>query len=382
MTRTECAVVVLGVGGMGSAATYHLARRGCDVVGLERYDIPHAQGSSHGVSRIIRLPQYEDPAYVPLVRRAFALWNRLDATHPRQLLHAVGSVDVGPDDDESVYAGSKRACEAHDIDHDELSGAVLNERFPGYDLPPEHRAVYQADGGFLHCEQCIVAHVQAAHDHGATVRARETVESWDADETGVTVRTDRGEYVADRLVVTAGAWTGQLLPSLSGLLQPERQVLGWFQPTEPERFAPENFPVFVADVPEGHFYGFPTYEIPGFKVGKYRHREETGSPSELAREPDHEDERILRSFTERYFPSAAGPTMRLSTCMFTNTPDSDFLVDIHPDHENVVVGAGFSGHGFKFASAIGEALADLALDGETTAPVEPFRIDRFDGRRQ
>jgi len=378
MTVTDHDVVVLGVGGMGSAAVYHLARRGCDVVGLERHGIPHARGSSHGVSRIIRLPQYEDPAYVPLVRRAFDLWTELDADHPRRLLHRVGSVDAGPDDGESVYAGSKRACEAHDIDHEDLSGAELNERFPGYDLPPDHRAIYQPDGGFLHPEQCTVAHVRAAHDHGATIRAHEAVEGWEATDSEVTVRTDRTTYVTDRLVVTAGAWTGELVSDLSSLLQPERQVLGWFQPTAPERFDPERFPVFVADVDAGHFYGFPPHEVPGFKVGKFNHRGETGAPAELSRDPDAVDERLLREFTATHFPDAAGPTMRLSTCMFTNTPDGDFLLDTHPDHDAVVVGAGFSGHGFKFASVVGEVLADLALTGESDRPIDPFRLDRFE----
>lgn len=375
---TECDVLVVGVGGMGSAAVYHLARRGYDVVGIEQYDVPHARGSSHGVTRIYRLPQYEDPAYVPLARRALDLWEDLDADYPRQLFHRVGSVDVGPGDGDDVYTGSKCACTTHDIGHDDLTGAELNERFSGYDLPRKHRAVFQPDGGFLHCEQCTVAHVEGAHDHGATVRARETVESWKHDEGGVTVRTDRGTYAADRLVVTAGAWTGQLFPSMADVLEPERQVLGWFQPTDPERFAPERCPVFVADVEEGHFYGVPSYEVPGFKVGKFNHLGETGTPDDLACEPDREDEHVLREFVEQYFPEAAGPTMGLSTCMFTNTPDGDFLLDVHPDYENVVVGAGFSGHGFKFASVVGEILADLTVDGETTHGIEPFRAARFD----
>jgi sarcosine oxidase len=378
MSATACDVLVLGVGGMGSAAAYHLARRGYDVVGLERYDIPHSRGSSHGVSRIIRRPQYEGAAYVPLVERAFELWERLDDDHPRQLLHRVGSIDIGPETGGTVYTGSKHTCEVHDIAHDDLSGAQLNDRFPGYDIPPEYRAVYQRDGGFLHCEQCIVAHVEAAHRHGATIRARETVEDWEADESGVTVRTDRGTYTADRMVATVGAWTGSLFPSLSSILQPERQVLGWFQPTEPDLFTPENFPVFVADAPDGHLYGFPTYEVPGFKIGKYNHRNETGDPAELAREPDRTDERILRECVEQHFPEAAGPTMRLETCMFTNTPDEDFLLDTHPEHDNVAIGAGFSGHGFKFASVVGEILADLTVEGDTSLSIEPFQIGRFD----
>lgn len=155
-------------------------------------------------------------------------------------------------------------------------------------------------------------------------------------------------------------------------------MLGWFQPEIANQFVPGNFPVFVCGVKEGHFYGFPSYERPGFKLGKFNHREETGTPGELAREPDCEDEQLLREFTENYFPTGAGPTMALSTCMFTNTPDESFLLDTHFDHENIVVGAGFSGHGFKFASVIGEILADLAIEIGTDHQIEPFRIDRFD----
>jgi len=378
MSTTECDVVVVGMGAMGSATTAHLARRGYDVVGLERYDVAHSRGSSHGITRIIRLPQYEGSSYVPLVRRAMELWQSLDATYRRPLLQQVGSVDLAAEQDDSLYSTARQSCTAHDIDHEVLTGAELNDRVGGFDVPAEYRALYQPDGGFLHCEQCLVAYVERALRHGATVRARETVESWADDESGVTVRTDRDTYHAETLVVTAGAWTGQLLPSLSHLLEPERQVVGWFQPTEPDRFAPETFPVFVADVPEGHFYGFPAYEIPGFKIGKFNHRGETGTPAELAREPDRQDERLLREFTGRYVLGADGPTMRLSTCMFTNTPDEDFILDVHPDAGNVVVGAGFSGHGFKFAPAIGEVLADLAVESATTSPTAQFRLDRFE----
>lgn len=375
---TESDVIVVGVGGMGSATAYHLAKRGVDVVGLERFDVPHSRGSSHGVTRIIRLPQFEDPAYVPLVRRAFDLWEELDEGHDSELLHRVGSVDAGPPDGELV-TGSKRSCEAHDIDHEVLSGAELNERFPGYDVPDGYEAVYQEDGGFLQSEQGIVAHVQAAHREGATIRARERVEDWNADESGVQVTTDRGEYEAEKLVVAAGAWAGRAMPALEGILRPERQVLGWFQPSTPAHFDPERFPVFIVEVPDGdHYYGFPVYEVPGFKLGKHHHREETVDPEAL-RDPDREDERILREFTETYFPEAAGPTMQLSTCIYTNTPDRDFVLDTHPDHENVVIGAGFSGHGYKFASVVGEVLADLALEGDTPRPISPFRLSRFDG---
>ncbi|WP_254766650.1 N-methyl-L-tryptophan oxidase [Salinilacihabitans rarus] len=369
-------VIVIGVGGMGSAAVAHLADRGADVLGLERYDVPHGYGSSHGVTRIIRLAYYEHPSYVPLLRRAYDLWADLESAFDRRLLYRTGSVDAGPPDDPLV-AGSRRSCEEHGIEYEYLTSSALTDRFPGYRLPEEYAAVYQPDGGFLVPERCIVAHVERAHDRGATIRARERVRDWEPTGDGVRVETDRGEYAADRLVVAAGAWTPTLVDDLDGLLEPERQVLAWLQPEVPERFAPERFPVWNVQVPEGRFYGFPVYGVPGFKFGRYHHREEAVDPDAMDREPTRRDEAVLRAFAERYFPDGAGPTMRLRTCLFTNSPDERFVVDTLPDHPRVTVAAGFSGHGFKFASVIGEVLADLALDGETDHDIGMFSLDRF-----
>lgn len=368
--------IVIGVGGMGSATTYHLARRGLDVLGLERYDIPHTMGSSHGITRIIRLAYYEHPSYVPLLRRAYELWDELQTSHSRQLLYRTGSIDAGPPDS-AVFSGSRQSCEEHDIEHEILSSTELTDRFPGYDLPADHQALYQPDGGFLVPEQCIVAHVDAAHTNGAEIHARERVTEWTSTANGVRVTTDHTVYEADTLVIAAGAWTGQFVDALDGIAVPERQVLAWLQPTTPPHFAPESFPVFNLAVDEGRYYGFPVYEVPGFKFGRYHHRDETVEPDNWQREPDREDERLLREFAERYFPTGAGPTMRLSTCMFTNTPDEHFILDRLSDHHDVIVGAGFSGHGFKFSSVIGEILADLAVDGETRHPIDMFGLDRF-----
>ncbi len=369
--------IVVGVGGMGSATASHLAERGVDVLGIERFDIPHTEGSSHGVTRIIRVPQFEDPAYVPLVRRSLDLWKQLEDGHADQLFYETGTLDFGPPDGE-VFAGSKESCDVHGIDHTVLTGRDLTDRLGGYDVPHEYRAVYQPDGGFLHSEQCIVAHTRAAHAAGARIQARERVVDWAASESGVRVSTDRDDYAADQLVTTAGAWTGTLFPGLAEHLEPERQVLGWFQPTDPGQFTRENFPVFVADVPEGNYYGFPVFEVPGFKIGKHHHQGETGSPVQVGREPTQEDEQLLREFARQYVPAGTGPTMRLSSCMYTNTPDRDFILDSHPDHANVVVGAGFSGHGFKFASVVGEILADLTLEGGSDHPVDLFGLSRFE----
>lgn len=369
--------IVIGVGGMGSATVAHLAERGADVLGLERYDVPHGYGSSHGFTRIIRLAYYEHPSYVPLLRRAYDLWRDLEREHDRRLLFETGSVDAGPPDDPLVE-GSKRSCEEHDLEHEFLSSAELSERYPAYRLPEEYAAVYQPDGGFLLPEQCIVAHVERAHERGATVRARERVVGWEpTDDGGATVETDQREYRADTLVITAGPWAAKFVDELEGIAVPERQVVAWLQPDDPAKFRRDRFPVFNLQVPEGRFYGLPIHGVPGFKFGKYHHREQTVNPDAMNREPNAQDERVLRSFAERYFPEGAGPTMRLETCIFTNTPDDHFVLDTLPEHPQVAVGAGFSGHGFKFASVVGEVLSDLALEGETDHEIGMFSLDRF-----
>lgn len=369
--------IVVGVGGMGSATVAHLADRGADVLGLERYDIPHGYGSSHGRTRIFRLAYSEGAAYVPLLKRAADLWAALEADHDRQLRYRTGSIDAGPAG-EPLVEESKRSCEEHDLPYERLSGTELADRFPGFQLPEDYEAIYQPDGGFLVPEQCTVAHVDRAHRAGATIRARERVVDWrPTADGGVRVETDYDRYDADRLVVTAGAWAAQFIDALDGIAVPERQVLAWFQPRDPDRFAPDRFPVWGLQVPEGRYYGVPVHGVPGVTFGRYNHREETVDPDAFEREPTQVDERLLRTFAERYFPDAAGPTMRLETCLFTNTPDGHFVLDTLPDRPQVVVGAGFSGHGFKFASVIGEIMADLALDGETDHPIEMFSIDRL-----
>jgi sarcosine oxidase len=371
-------VIVVGVGGMGSATTYHLARRGLDVLGLERFDIPHTQGSSHGITRIIRRAYYEHPSYIPLIERAYELWDDLAEETGRDVIHRTGSIDAGPEDN-IVFQGSKESCEQYDIPHEVLTGAELNERFPGYDLPEDYKGVYQPDGGFVVPEQAIVGHAEAAMAEGAEIRARQRVQGWEETaDGGVRVETAEGSHEADRLVLAAGAWNYKFADALEGLATPERQVLAWFQPETPQLYQPDEFPVWNLSVPEGRFYGLPVYDVPGFKLGKYHHRDEDVDPDDWDREPNVEDERLLREFTENYFPEAAGSTMRLATCMFTNSPDEHFILDTLPEHPQVTVGAGFSGHGFKFATVIGEILADLAADGDTDHPIEMFRLSRFD----
>lgn len=368
--------IVIGVGGMGSSTLYNLAKRGRRVLGLEQFDIPHAEGSSHGVNRIIRLAYYEHPSYVPLLRRAYELWSEIESVTGEQLLYKTGSIDTAPSGHE-VFEGSLESCLLHDIPHRVLNHAQINEQFPGYQLPPGHMGLLQEDGGFVLSERSIVAYANAAMSAGAEIHAREVVTGWESDQGGVRVFTDRSEYTAERLVITAGAWTSGMIPILDELAVPERQVLAWLQPLDGSLYTPEVFPVFNAYFDEGRYYGFPVFGIPGFKVGRYHHLEEVIDPDSEIKTVTGEDEAVLRSAVERYFPKANGTTMTLKTCMFTNTPDEHFIVDLLPGNTQVAVAAGFSGHGFKFASVIGEILADLAITGETEHNIDLLKIDRF-----
>ena len=369
--------IVIGVGGMGSSTLYHLARRGLKVLGLEQFEIPHELGSSHGYSRMIRYTLQEHPSYVPLVRRAYELWYELEQTVGETLVVTTGSVRAGPPDSD-FYRGAIESCDLHQIPYEILNNTEVNRRFPGYQFPDGISSVYRADGGFVLPEMCIVGHAQAAEEAGATIHTEETVLGWEIQNDSVSIRTNREVYSAARLVVTAGAWAAKLVPNVATYAIPERQVLGWFQPERPELFTPERFPVFGIWTEEGRYYGFPNYSVPGFKIGKSHHLFQKVDPDTMDREVHPEDEEVLRRFTSRYFPLAAGELLDRKTCIYTNTPDEQFMIGVLPDQPQVSVAAGFSGHGFKFASVIGEIMADLAQNGVTSHDIELFRLDRFD----
>jgi sarcosine oxidase len=238
-------------------------------------------------------------------------------------------------------------------------------------------ALLQPDGGFLLPERCTVAHVEAAQALGARVQARERVIGWTSRRGRVSVRTDRGAYEARRLVITSGPWVAKLVDRLDVLLTVERQVMLWTQPARPERFRPACFPVFYIQVSESRFYGFPIYGIPGFKIGKYHHRKQLVDPDMMDRRVDAEDAAVLREAIGRYFPEAGGPTMAMKVCLFTNTRDEHFIIDVLDDSPHIAIAAGFSGHGFKFCSVVGEILAELTLDGGTRHDISLFALSRF-----
>lgn len=370
--------IVIGVGGMGSATVCHLAQRGRRVLGLEQFDIPHAYGSSHGTARIIRMAYNEHPDYVPLLRRAYELWRGLETGFGRQLLYVTGGLDIGPPDGQ-IVSGSLNACKLHDLDHEVLSAVDVAQRYPGIAPLPDFAAVYQPDGGFVLSEQAIIAHVAAAHAAGGEVRAREPVLEWSAHPggDGVTVRTSRGVYEAGSLVITAGAWANKIITGLGTNARPQRQVLGFFQPLTPDHYRLGNFPAFILDAEEGEYYGHAEFGVPGFKIGRFYHREQWTDPDAQQRDIEDADEEILRRAVRRYFPAADGPTMALVPCMFTMAPDRHFIIDRLRDAPQVAIGAGFSGHGYKFCSVIGEVMADLAADRATRHDIAMFAMARL-----
>ncbi len=371
-------VIVIGLGGMGSASAFHLARRGKRVLGLEQFTPLHEQGSSHGLSRIIRLAYHEHPSYVPLLRRAYELWHELEALAGEELLVTTGCLEGGPEDG-PIFRGALEAAELHDLEHEVLDTDELRRRYPAYaDLDPTMRVVWQPDGGFLIPEATMQAHLDGARAAGAELRFEERVVGWEPTaEDGVRVTTGAGTYEADRLVISAGPWARRLVPSLEALAVPERQVLAWLTPRRPELFTPDRFPVFLLEVPDGSYYGFPSHAGHGLKIGWYHHFGEPIDPDQPDRSTRADDEAALRGFIERYLPEGAGPTEMLKTCIFTNSPDEHFLIDRLPDAPQVSVAAGFSGHGYKFCSVVGEIMADLAVEGSTRHDIGLFRLGRF-----
>lgn len=371
-------VVVAGLGGMGSAAAAHLAARGLRVLGIDPFALGHDRGSSHGLTRIIRLAYFEHPSYVPLLRRAFELWRELEQGAGERLLHVSGALDVGPEGSR-VFEGSLRSCREHSLPHEVLDAAELAARFPGWRPADGARAVLQPDGGFLLPERGIAAHAARAVAAGAVLHREERLLAWRAGGGRVQVRTDRATYEAGQLVLAAGAWMGRLAPALAPLLAPERQVLGWFAVADRTLFTPERFPVFVMDADEGQFYGFPEFGVPGLKIGKYHHLHEPVDPDALDRACHPADESALRAAVARYFPFADGELLRATTCMFTNTADEHFVIDRDASTPEVLLVSPCSGHGFKFASVVGEIVADLVQRDTTRHDIALFRLARLAG---
>ncbi|MCB1098219.1 MAG: N-methyl-L-tryptophan oxidase [Verrucomicrobiae bacterium] len=374
--------IVAGVGSVGAAACYHLARRGARVLGVEQFNIPHVRGSHHGHSRMIRQAYYEHPDYVPLLRRSYELWEELQSGSALSpFFHLTGGLYIGSDDG-TIVAGSRLAAEQHGLEYEMLDAGEVKNRFPAFAPDCNHTGFYETKAGFLVPERAISAHAEAATNLGATLVTGETVEGWTAHQDHVEVRTSLATYQADQLVIASGAWTGEVAAELGIELKVTRQVLAWFEPLgDRARFAPENLPCWFIETepPYGH-YGFPV--MPGdfgLKVALHR----PGSPIELAHlsaedhQPRQDEIDGLRTVLERYLPGCAGDLIHTCTCRYTNSPDGHFIIGKHPRHDRISIACGLSGHGFKFSSVIGEILADLALFGRSALAVEFLSPARF-----
>jgi sarcosine oxidase len=370
--------IVIGLGAMGSATLYHLARRGKHVLGIEQFSQGHELGSSHGDSRIIREQYFEHPLYVPLIQRAYELWRELEEESGKVLMTLGGGLMIGPPDG-MVVAGTLRSAKEYNLAHEVLSPAEAHRRFPAFELADDLIAVVDPRAGYLDPIACTAAHLSGARNSGAEVRFKEPVTEWSADGDGVRVRTSDGDYVADRLLVSAGAWTKELVADLNLPVTVERQVAFWFEPDESRvSYDSREFPIFAYEFTPGILcYGFPRMPR-GVKASIMHAGELTESPAEVKRSVDDDESEPLRSALRPVLPGLArAPVLETSVCLFTNTPDHDFIVDFHPAHPQVLISSACSGHGFKFSSALGEIHADLLENGRTNLDISAFRIDRF-----
>lgn len=367
--------IVIGTGGMGSAACLELARRGRRVLGLDRFHPPHSHGGTHGRSRIIRQAYMEAPAYVPLLLSAYRLWRRLEEETGVDLLRITGGLMIGPPDSDAV-AGSLRSAREHGIAHEMLDPAEIRRRFPPLTPGADTVALWEREAGVLDPELGVGTMLDAAEDLGAVLRPGVRVTGWECAGEGVRVRTENGEQLrAARLVLTAGPWASELLPGVSTHLTPSREVMHWFQPEGGvARYAPDRFPIYIWDPGAGAvIYGFPALDGPqgGVKVAIH-HGGDPVDPDHVSREVTPDDVEAIRACLAHRIPDLAGRHLHGAVCLYTNSPDHHFLLGPHPQAPQVVLAAGLSGHGYKFAPVVGALLADLALHGETDHPIGPF----------
>lgn len=365
--------IVLGLGVMGSAALHRLALAGQRVRGIERFDVPNAMGSSHGGTRVTRKAYFEDARYVPLLERSWTLVREMESARGEELLRRTGGLYFGAAGASGVIA-SRDAARAHGLAHEWLDASAIRSRFPMFAPDDDDAGVFEHDAGVLFAEKMVAAQVELAIAAGADVRARERATRVEISREGVRVTTDRGVHEADRLVVALGPWMSEPLAGFSPLpipLRVERQVQLWLAPRDPSLFTPDRMPVFLRFGAHDAFYGLPSLVHPGVKVCQH-HGGERAAPDTLDRSPRDSDEAPVRTFVRRYMPMADAALLGARVCMYTNTPDEHFVVGVHPEHDRVLVMAGFSGHGFKMAPALGELIAELATRGTTTLDASFF----------
>jgi sarcosine oxidase len=377
------AIIVVGLGAMGSATALHLAQRGQRVLGFDQFTPPHSHGSSHGQTRIIRKAYWEDPRYVPMLLRAYELWRRLEADTVQSLLHVTGGLMIGRADGDLV-ARSTASAERFGLQHQVLSATQMRRLYPAFRIDDDWVALWESDAGYLHPEACVEQQLRQSALAGAELHFDEPVMDWNAlPGGGVSVRTTRGKYAADHLIIAAGPWAPQILRELKLPLRVTRQVVYWFEPTGSiELFRREHMPIYIREMEKGQrmLYGFPLTgaDSDGVKVGLHG-SDDVCSPETVDRAIGANEEHVLRERLADAMPLLAGRLLHTETCLYTMTPDEHFVIDTHPEFPQVVLAAGFSGHGFKFASVLGEMLAELTTGSKPAYDLDLFSLRRFDG---
>jgi sarcosine oxidase len=378
-------VAVVGLGVTGASALYHLARRGLKVIGLERASPGHDGGSSHGESRIIRMAYFEHPSYVPLVRAAYRGWRALEVASGQSVITTTGILEAGHPGSALVRASLGSTIE-HGLAHEALSGREASARFPAFTLPADWEAVFQPDAGILAADKVIRLHMEGARAAGAEVRGPMAVAAIEPGAVSVAVVLDDGSRVeAGAVVVAAGAWIGELVPELSPYLTLSRQAVAWFAPSRPALTGPDRMPVFLldadatAEAPADVLYGFPDFAGTGVKAASHLLGRTLANAGVARQDADAADARRIAKPLQRLIPAAVGPVRQLKTCIYTSTPDADFIVGPHPSDPRIVLASACSGHGFKFAPVLGEILADLATVGSTPHDISRFGLGRLEG---
>lgn len=376
MKTQKYTCVVLGLGGMGSAALYTLAKRGVSVCGIEQFGAAHDRGSSHGETRIIRKAYFEHPDYIPLLNRSYDLWEELQSAARQPLFVRCPMIVAGKPDAE-VIKGLELCYRRYDLPYERWNAAEARQRYPQFRLPDDFVVYFDPIAGFLHVEACVASHIHLAKELGATVFLNEKVIFWRDDKNGVLVKTHRREVAAEKLIITAGAWTGSALASLKLPLEVWRRVVFWYTSSNLSEFEMGRFPIFYIESERGGFYGFPVINESGLKVAEHTTPQVIPEPDKLNRDLEAHDERSALEFLQQFLPQLQPRRTKFSVCMYTMTPDGNFITDRHPHFPNVTLAAGFSGHGFKFATVGGEILSDLAMEGTTQHPIDFLRLYRF-----
>ncbi|MGD1861869.1 MAG: N-methyl-L-tryptophan oxidase [Leptolyngbyaceae cyanobacterium] len=373
--------IVIGAGGVGSAAAYYLAKAGQKVLLLEQFELNHQNGSSYGHSRVIRYT-YDNPIYVDLMRDAYPLWFALQDEAGEQLYVKTGGLDFGFSETDT-FQRMQASLDATALNYERLTQAEITQRYPQFALEDGMEGLFHADSGLLKTSRCVLAHTRLAQERGATVIDQSPVLKIIPSENGVEVQTEQEMYGCDRLVITVGSWAQGLLAE-QGIDLPLKIMpcqLGFYQPKNPASFEPGKFPVFFAHM--NGDYGEMPYGIPhedpslGLKITTFYGWDTVETPSEIDYTPSQDWTERIRNWASQYIPDAAGPLISTRRCLYTLTPDKDFVVDQHPDYPHIAIGAGFSGHGFKFTTLMGKMLADLAVDGQTPHDTSLFKLARF-----